>query len=69
MICRAARSQEHAFVRPWPDRNIEQCEICGVYRIHSRDRVVWLPPANPLPGIQDQFLPAAGRLLFFRRRS
>lgn len=48
MYCQATSTHEHQWSAPLPNKHLEYCSACGIWRIHDEDLVVWLPPANAL---------------------
>lgn len=62
-------SDSHHFEKPFPNKNLEKCTHCGIWRINSADLVVYLPPPEDLSGARliKKSSPSMGRLLHFRQ--
>lgn len=67
MIC-PVTSQCHRFEAPFPNKHLEHCRDCGIWRIHSEDSIVWLPPPNVLAAPRKNHFSVFGKLIPFRRR-
>lgn len=60
MICPATVNHEHQWTTPAPEKHLERCACCGIWRIHTEDKIVPLPPPEALAGLRREH-PAAGR--------
>jgi len=60
--------EEHVWETPFPQKHLERCRLCGIWRIHNEDVVIWLPPPEALAAARRHHVARGpGRVIRFAR--